>query len=289
MRWQVLCLRLRLPNLCEAIDDPVVLTKEECVDWCEAGLYDSSAVPTSEVVRSWVATRFLWATKPTLTSARQGFTFLAVFLSFQPGCWYSRSFASYCDTVSEANGCLLVRAIDVAAIDECCYPIYLLSRISVYRTEYVRPENRPLIWFLDFSLILITWWMDSMLLVLWNFGRCQRQCWNISEWKKVLSYLFARLSFRNTPALRNMCQNYFNLKIPKVWGFIKVKYLLLERVWCRGRGIVQTAWPCGWNPWNPLFFLLLWTCAFRLILSLRSHQPAQDFKNSIFNTRRTMR
>ena len=61
---------MRVPKLFESIDDPVVLVQEEGVDGGETRLYDSSAVPTSEVVWSWVAASFLRAAKTTLASAR---------------------------------------------------------------------------------------------------------------------------------------------------------------------------------------------------------------------------
>ena len=60
---------------------------------------------------------------------------VAFSLGFQTGGW--NACASYCNSVSQANGCFVVRAVDVAAIDECCHPIYLLSRISFSRAEDV--------------------------------------------------------------------------------------------------------------------------------------------------------
>ena len=125
-----------------------MLLEEECVYSSEAWLHHSPGVPACEVVWSWVriqiASRFLWAPKATLTSAWQGFMVVAALLSFQTGSWYRRSsalFPSYFDAFSEANGCFIVRPVDDAAVDERCYSIYLLSRLSLLRTEDIRPED----------------------------------------------------------------------------------------------------------------------------------------------------
>ena len=141
---------MSFPKRKKGIDDPVVLVHEECVDRCEGRLYDSSGVPACQVVWSWVGfwdpLTLMWATETTLTSRWQGTSAFAVpiVLSLQSSSWYVGSFAiypRYRNGFPQSNGRLIVGTIDIAAVDESCDPVYLLSWLPLLWTEDIGPDN----------------------------------------------------------------------------------------------------------------------------------------------------
>ena len=148
---------LRSPQLLESIDNPVVLMKEQCVHGSLSWLHDSSCVPTGEIVRCrvWfgIVLRSLGASEAALISTWQGLVVPAVFLGLQPCTWDGRRFTiisiSNFDGFPEAKRCLFVRAIDGTAVNEGCNSVYLLSWLSFFGAEDVRPEKDKRIGFVS--------------------------------------------------------------------------------------------------------------------------------------------
>ena len=150
MFWQIFRLRVNFPKRLKGINDPVVLMKEECVDGCEGRLDNSSYIPTGEVVWGGIGVGIFfcwhWSCKATLTPGWKGFVVTNAELGFQQCPWkgFGSAPASRCfhfHDRSKPNGSFFVRAIDVAAVDECCYPIDLLSWFTLAGTEYVGPRK----------------------------------------------------------------------------------------------------------------------------------------------------
>ena len=86
-----------------------------------------------------------WSCKATLTPGWKGFVVTNAELGFQQCPWkgFGSAPASRCfhfHDRSKPNGRFFVRAIDVAAVDESCQSIHLLSWLPFPRTKNVRPE-----------------------------------------------------------------------------------------------------------------------------------------------------
>ena len=67
-------------------------------------------------------------------------------LGFQPRPWEglrSPPTSAHFDSFQfpQSNGRFIVRAVDVAPVNESCYPVDLFSRLTLPRTEDVRPES----------------------------------------------------------------------------------------------------------------------------------------------------
>ena len=124
-----------------------MLLQEERVYRRESWLHNGSCIPAGQIGPSWVRIRifrcWLRARKPTLASAWKSFVTsvwcISAYLGFQPGAREGFSSKSFVD--SESEGYFLSGSIDVAAVNKSCYPVYLLSRFSILRTENVGPES----------------------------------------------------------------------------------------------------------------------------------------------------